>query len=38
MNTALADLIFWIIVFVAMFFGFKLLQKRKRSDDTKKDD
>ncbi len=27
------DLIFWTLVFVAMFFGFRWLQKRKRRDD-----
>jgi hypothetical protein len=29
---ALGDLIFWIVVFVVFFFGFRWLQKRKNRD------
>ena len=27
------DLIFWTVLFVAMFFGFRWMQKRKSKDD-----
>jgi hypothetical protein len=31
-SEALGDLIFWIVVFVVFFFGFRWLQKRKNRD------
>lgn len=36
MSDALLELAFWIVVFIAFFFGFKWLQNRKKSDATKK--
>ena len=36
MSEILVDLLFWIIIFVVFFYGFKWLQQRKRnkkSDD-----
>lgn len=30
MNEALIELIFWIVVFIAFFYGFKWLQNRKK--------
>lgn len=32
MSDALYELIFWIVVFIAFFFGFRWLQKRGRED------
>ena len=32
MSEALGDLIFWAVVFVVFFFGFRWLQKRKNRD------
>ncbi len=29
----MSDLIFWVLVFVALFFGFRWLQNRKSKDD-----
>jgi hypothetical protein len=29
----MGDLVFWIIAFLAFFFGFRWLQARKRKDD-----
>lgn len=31
MNEALLELIFWIVVFIAFFYGFKWLQNRKKN-------
>jgi hypothetical protein len=31
-SEALGDLIFWTVVFVVFFFGFRWLQKRKNRD------
>lgn len=33
MNTALLDLIFWIVIFAALFLGIRWLQKRNRDKD-----
>ena len=33
MSEALLELVFWIVVFVAFFFGFKRLQKRKKDKE-----
>ena len=30
---ALADLIFWIVALVVLFFGIRWLQRRNRNDD-----
>lgn len=30
MSVALKDLIFWIVLFVVIFYGFKWLQKRNK--------
>ncbi|MEM1350777.1 MAG: hypothetical protein AAGF27_00455 [Pseudomonadota bacterium] len=37
MSGALTDLIFWIVVFIVFFYGFKWLQNRKKraSEQTK---
>ncbi len=32
MSDALFDLIFWIVIFIVFFFGFRWLQKRKNKD------
>ncbi len=32
MSDALLDLIFWIVIFVVFFFGFRWLQKRRNKD------
>ena len=32
MNEALSDLIFWTVIFVVFFLGFRWLQKRKNKD------
>ncbi len=32
MSDALTDLIFWIVIFVVFFFGFRWLQKRRNKD------
>jgi hypothetical protein len=31
-SDALTDLIFWIVIFVVFFFGFRWLQKRRNKD------
>jgi hypothetical protein len=31
-NEALSDLIFWTVIFVVFFLGFRWLQKRKNKD------
>jgi hypothetical protein len=31
-SDALLDLIFWIVIFVVFFFGFRWLQKRRNKD------
>jgi hypothetical protein len=31
-SDALIDLIFWIVIFVVFFFGFRWLQNRKNKD------
>jgi hypothetical protein len=31
-SDALLDLIFWIVIFVVFFFGFRWLQKRRKKD------
>ena len=31
MSEALVELLFWVVVFVALFFGFRKLQKRKEA-------
>ena len=36
MSTILLDLLFWIVVFVVFFYGFKWLQRRKK--DKPRDD
>lgn len=33
MSEAFLELLFWIVVFVAFFFGFRWLQQRKKKDD-----
>ncbi len=35
MSTALGDLLFWVVLFIALFFLLRYLQKRKH--DNKKD-
>ncbi|MFK7744417.1 MAG: hypothetical protein AB8B47_05145 [Roseobacter sp.] len=40
MSEALTELLFWIVIFVVFFFGFKWLQdrkKRNKRDDTDND-
>jgi preprotein translocase subunit YajC len=32
MSEALYELIFWIVVFMAFFYGFRWLQRRKRQE------
>ena len=34
MSEALTELLFWIVVFVVFFYGFRWLQKRKKAKDT----
>jgi len=29
----MGDLVFWVLVFLALFFGFRWLQSRKSGDD-----
>lgn len=36
MSDALTELTFWIIVFVAFFFGFRWMQNRKKRDSLSK--
>jgi hypothetical protein len=31
-SDALIDLIFWIVIFIVFFFGFRWLQNRKNKD------
>ena len=38
MSDATIDLLFWIVVFAALFFLFRWLQARKNRNDTSKDD
>lgn len=33
MSHALTDLIFWIVIFIVFFLGFRWLQRRRRKDD-----
>ncbi len=37
MPAALADLLFWIVVLVGLFFLFRYLQSRKRKDTERED-
>jgi hypothetical protein len=34
MSEALIELLFWVVVFVVFFYGFKWLQNRKKRKDT----
>lgn len=38
MSEAFIELLFWIVVFVLFFFGFRWLQKRKKNKDTKNEE
>ena len=38
MSEAFTELLFWIVIFVVFFFGFRWLQNRKKSDNPPKDD
>ncbi|MEM9577346.1 MAG: hypothetical protein AAF999_10075 [Pseudomonadota bacterium] len=38
MSEAFVELLFWIVVFLVLFFGFRKLQKRKEDRRTKSDD
>ena len=38
MGGAFTDLLFWIVIFIVFFFGFRWLQKRDKSDTPPKDD
>jgi preprotein translocase subunit YajC len=38
MASWLLELIFWIVVFIVFFFGFKRLQNRKKDDKAQEDD
>ncbi len=33
MSESMGELLFWIAVFLAFFFGFRWLQKRNKRDD-----
>ncbi len=33
MSEATQELLFWIVIFVVFFFGFRWLQKRKKDKD-----
>lgn len=33
MSEALTELLFWVVVFVVFFYGFRWLQKRKKTKD-----
>lgn len=37
MSEALTELIFWIVVFIAFFYGFKWLQSRKKRAEEKRE-
>ncbi len=38
MSEAFTELLFWIVIFVVFFFGFRWLQNRKKRDNPPKDD
>ena len=38
MSEAFTELLFWIVVFVVFFFGFRWLQNRKKNKEPKNDD
>jgi len=37
MSEAFIELLFWIVIFIAFFFGFRWLQNRKKRKDGDKD-
>lgn len=38
MSEALMELLFWIVVFVVFFYGFRWLQTRKKNKEAEKDE
>ena len=38
MGEAFTELLFWIVIFVVFFFGFRWLQNRKKRNTPPKDD